>query len=458
MMWTRTVDKKELLGFLYSEKAGVFLEPRQISSIDELQEPGVGELRVIWGENPKLRLMPSIVVVPENERRDLLAWVLTYIPHLRPFTAYSRVLTLDEARNALKRRQSASLGSLDKACAALILGEAASHAEGKKGPTELTRNACASTYSFSISRAIALGASEKELSLITRRWSRAREITGQPRLRLSTQDLQVPWEVLHSLIEVDRQVKGFPEALQILVEACRDIHNENEIGEVIWKELIGRQMPDVFELPKKMNGPREERVQVFEDAIKSLLLAPGVTTTTKSFVCGYLASRLAPGSLEYLSLVLPLGQIASTVPFWYCLCSGLSEGSDVYRYAEGLALRAIRDVLLHDSVLESPRCDLALSELEIILEAEGGLRGFRSGNPGNVEVELAPCIVATLRSPLQKDGEPQGDLFHTENSSIKEIYPLLDELTWAMDRVGSISRRLRGHLNPGNGSKTKRKK
>src|SRR5436190_16871577 len=87
----------------------------------------------------------------------------------------------------------------------------------------------------------------------------------------------------------------------------------------------------------------------------------------RGFLCGYLASCLHPGSLEYVDLVTSHLSGLPTLMLWYGVCAGLHPQSSVLSEFGGLGRRLLRDVLRREHILDRPDCDLAFDELQVLL-------------------------------------------------------------------------------------------
>ena len=75
-----------------------------------------------------------------------------------------------------------------------------------------------------------------------------------------------------------------------------------------------------------MHGSREDRVLAFEEFLHRIDGISVPKPEVMSFMLGYLASRIAPGTIRHSSV---LGQVAHRYPtavIWYGFCAGFAEG------------------------------------------------------------------------------------------------------------------------------------
>jgi hypothetical protein len=180
-------------------------------------------------------------------------------------------------------------------------------------------------------------------------------------------------------------------------------------------------------------------VQVLEEVVGRLRSRPVGTSVSLAFILGYLASQIAPGTMELLGLLSPYIHSFPGVLMWYGLCAGLHRRSTVASYAGGFGRRAIRDVLRSEGFLDGPTCDISLSELRIISSKGKGSLDFRTNSNTQIEVEIAPCVTATFRWPPRSDvSEP---LF-PPSATIEEMESIRFDLVDVAQEVRDIAARL----------------
>jgi hypothetical protein len=178
--------------------------------------------------------------------------------------------------------------------------------------------------------------------------------------------------------------------------ACREILEQGSIGVGTWSDLVG-DSPDLAKAKETMAGTREDAVALFERVTPLLGQVRRRDAKTAGFVCGYLASEIGRGALDYASLVRPLLASYPTALLWYGLCSGLKRSPELYEYAGGLGRRLQRDLLQSDSIFRRPSGDIASAELRMLVDRDKPLVDFKTRSIGYIEVELIPCVNVTLR-------------------------------------------------------------
>jgi len=164
-----------------------------------------------------------------------------------------------------------------------------------------------------------------------------------------------------------------------------------------------------------MHGPRENRVVAFERFISQIEGMTSEDSEPMSFAIGYLASRIAPGTIRHYSVLSPLTRRYSTAALWYGFCAGFGEAETDTGGRQGLDLptsarRILRDLVRSDSILDSPVCDIGVLELAALSHTSAApLDGLITTTPGTAVVELAPgvCTSANVASKPVAEGLPR---------------------------------------------------
>ncbi len=390
-MWFAQTNRKLLLDLIKKR------DPYGILNIQSAKKikPDISnqnELIFIWNTKPVVgSYLPEIIVVSEGKVREFLAWASTYISSFRPFTAFCRVLDTISAENFLSVKHVASLNNLEGACIGVIIGEVLSHffnTDIKK----LIPLAIKNTYSFAMARGYtALGLLHKDDDIIDNHWKKACILIGQPERTLNSEIIRNVWEILISL---DR-IKPYKGKLSKIHEACCNIIDHNSIGEKIWLELI-KGFSNLKNLNEQMKGSLEQRVLIFEGFAEKLHNQAIIDKMTAEFLCGYLASQIEPGTMNHVELLRPYIKSFPGVILWYGLCAGIYQKTDVHNYADGFGWRIIRDLFQWIPDHGIPKCDIALDELEVMLNVEQPDYNFRVENPTWLIVEILPSVYSVF--------------------------------------------------------------
>jgi len=453
-MWTSNATRRELLPIAQSESTRGSLEACRQDVRVPLAEK-TAELQMIWRDEPGDRLrLPSVIIVDSAARREFLAWVASYLPILRPFTAHCRVLTRESAERGLGRMEVPKLDAFEGACLGLIFGETASYVAGRADISQLSLSACASSYSFAMARAFALDRTLNGRQEIADAWSQSRTLTKQQKLGLSVDRLNVPWLLGMDLAAggVGPSGTGVDQLPRQVAQACLDIRQSGDIDQARWETLTDGLL-EVRTSREGLYGPREARVRSVEQALQWLSEHKSQDTLA-SFVAGYLLSRIGPGTFEHYGVALPFLQALPEMFVWYGLCAGLNERSELSNQFAGLGRRIVREILRNEDILDSPRCDIAIAELEVLAGGPDARLDFRTGDRGYIDVEIAPCVNVVMRWPSHGNVQEENRMARGDTIKQTEMFAAsaagknqVSELIGELDATLSFLQRFRDKLS-----------
>jgi hypothetical protein len=428
----RTGSVNEATGLLWHRELGDQLGSAELPSAR-------AELQLLSrdGEERGANL-PRVVVVNDGTVQDFLAWVVTYFPNHRPLTAYCRVVERSVAESALALMKPPSLGRLEQACAGVILCETASYLDGKQDLRSLPAIAAESTYSFCMSRALALGIATVNADRITEGWVDARLLTRQPRLSADLNSMRSVWAAILWLS--NGAPRSATDALGLLPDELIGI-----LVELFEKEDLDRHAVDrlarkipFLSIYREMDGPREQRVSMLQRALLELTASDDGNDEVRSFLAGFLTAQVGPGTLDYMALLRPYSPRLPSALAWYGLISGLQGNSSVQSFGMGLGRRIIRDVLRAEEFLDLPTCDIAREELSVL--RRGSSLDFRTGSRSHVEVEIAPCTNLSLR--MNSTTDIQSELFQSSEAIQPELRRLNSEIDAIFGRLENVQNRI----------------
>ena len=413
-MQSSKLNRAELLSLMMGPKSGRELFPRY-KNVEADTEPRQNEVYVYWPtEKSKGDELPSVVVVADDALEDFLAWSTTFLSSYRPLSSFLRVLSwtiFQEVQNESKESFFQNRSVLGGA----ILGETLANVTGRGLIDSLSLTAFESTYSYAISRAIALGFRASLMPYISKGWQSVRDFGEQRERKLSIENLESVWDILF-MLAMPKQLNEWVSrqsnrAIEIL-QACEEISLKGEISmETLERLLRGRVSPFLF--ANLMRLPREHRVVLFERVMKDLMDTP-TNDPGINFAVGYLASMLGEGSLEHAQLIFPFQSQFPSAMLWYGVCASLSPASRVLTDYGHLGLRILRMLERKDDYYTSPVCDVSLAELEVIMRGHPKSRIFRQAHASFLRVELAPCITTVVRSIGVHGSPEQPTLFGEE--------------------------------------------
>ncbi|MFL6388684.1 MAG: hypothetical protein ACJ71U_14470 [Terriglobales bacterium] len=225
-----------------------------------------------------------------------------------------------------------------------------------------------------------------------------------------------------------------------ILDACSDLFLKGELDS---RRLyaLDSEIPGISDLAERIRGPREDRVLALERMAENLRTrSAGGNPITLAFAVGYLASQVGPGTLDHLHLLKPYLNLFPGVLLWYGLCAGLHGKSTVASHAGGLGRRVLRDLLLKETFLDKPTCDIAISELRVMTTKFRGSPEFLTNSHSQLEVEIVPCVKTVMRWPPRSD--PSDSMFALTTNAIEEIRELQVDLADASEVIRDVSQRL----------------
>lgn len=446
-------DRSRFVDFLTSRAT---LSAEVIRSAETLDgvEPRGEDLVVLWERSPTdTFVLPRAVIVAEDCLNDLLAWVLTYFRHVRPFTAHCRILTPALGRLCDHSMRSGSGLELCSVDVGMVVAEGVAYSVGRTDTNRLPFAALARTLSFAFAEGArrygeALASNTGLVETIKNGWASARELTRQAPLELAPNAINEVWDVVLSVVGRTGVAQRTPSPPPLLVEALRGVRSVGSVPNEIWKELASRVLRDV---PREelLEGPREARVRAVENAIRQLTQRREGARCERAFVAGYMASRIQPGSLDHFAVLFEaIAELRESL-LWYGACAGLTPDNAVANYGGGLGWLIKRELRRPAHWLNRPGCDIALSEMQVLMSGrEGAKPGIPTVSGDALTVELLPLVYTSVKWPDQGDGNPPQrraapkTLFDDDARLRKEVSELLRQIDHSALSLDAIRKRV----------------
>ncbi len=434
MIWTCVISREVFISLLKAERLLEDFHLPKLAASEGRDLPPLAKLDLLlaWRDDPNSHSrLPDLIVLPNGETDDFLAWTSTYLGDYRPLTAQIRVLSKREAMHYFNTSHNECDGRTEAIFAGLIISETLAYFDVDREPTTIPGVAFFSTYSFCRARHYVLWSDEERKGGIYEDWHAARKFGGQEIPEDISQVIEPVWDIVADLIDSDFGLRK-SQPVHVIQRACLEIIQTGAMSSRSWSDVI--EMAGLTTSGLIESGLlREDRVKTFQSAMAEFNRKP---TLAGQFICAYLANAIAPGTLEHLSLVKKLAGSFRATLIWYGLLASITPHSGVRDAFRGLGRRVLRDVFRPASLLDPPTADCALSELAMLAGKEGASMIVQSG--GYASVELAPCITTFIRwggdsSLGQRETSTQSQLL-TRNSrsvehSIREIADLTKRLT-----------------------------
>jgi hypothetical protein len=390
----------------------------------------------VWAQPPhENNVLPSLLICDDQSESDWAAWITTFGAKIRPFSAYMRLIALSKLQTLSLEGRQPSLKGFTWPLAGLILGEVlAASALPDKTLETMPANACESTLSFSVFRAVAAHPTFASWPQLIQAWELVRQVTRQhTRLIDSASVARVCSIVMQSLGLAEGYNLVDPNNLK-LITACREL-----LRTPAKAPLTIKLIPQFSYIEERMHGPREDRVIAFSDLLRDLeRSSPPADGDLTSFALGYLASRIAPGTIQHSSVLRPAIHKYPTALLWYGFCAGVpgleNRGWTPMEFPAG-ARRIARDLLRPESLLDAPSSDISYLEL-LALARTGGdpLNGLITSTQGTATIELAPAVstVVNVASKVESDDVARSakgrDLLISIGESLEDLTAAYNDL------------------------------
>jgi hypothetical protein len=212
-----------------------------------------------------------------------------------------------------------------------------------------------------------------------------------------------------------------------------------------WAQLV-EDVPGAMEALRRMRESRENRVRAIDQVLPSVAAMEKVDLRIREAVLGYLASRVAGGSMSYLELLDPIEVSMPGALMWFGLFSSIRSDADVMVAGECLGRRVSRDLSRTKSIFSPPSADVSFDELQNILPDSKSELKLRTEHQSAVSVELFPTVTSVFRLPRETQQDPRDMAVPPEG--VRELRYLLDRATRVIDDMsGHRERGLFGDRN-----------
>lgn len=454
-MYMLSCDRKRFADFISNSRPLVDNEVRQSDSIHEISLKG-NDLLLVWQRPPVEKfLLPNAIVVAEDGLKDFIAWALTYFRHIRPITAHCRILTPSLAKMTAEPVLSSNIPDIAPAIIGMIIAEGITYSVGRIDLNRLPLSAFSRTLSFVYAEAIekygnVFSGNLECLETTRNGWISTRKMSNQPDLNMSASDISGVWTLVTNAIDRKSQhqtdmVPDYP-----LLAALQSVKETGSIpGDLL------RNMSDKFHiddsLSEIMKGPREIRVKAVDAAIHELAKGPDSTKRQRSFLAGYLASLVQPGAIDHFQILFPVRSELPESFLWYGAFSGLNPGSSVFNYGNGIGWLINRELERPSNWLDRPDCDIALTEMEILMRDRGNSRlEVRTFVSGLLRVELFPLIYTNVKWSESIEGHvsdqnsygQQMTFFSEEVRLKRDVLELLSKIGETSSSLNAIRRQV----------------
>lgn len=385
-MWYAQVSRRELMDLLVTGWRPMLSE---LGDIGLLTPPEPSTFKAVWQGDASNAVdsFPCLIVSPELSLVSLFA-ALASAPQLPfPITAFSRVVTWQQLSAMRKGVKAERLAGLLNGLACLTIAEACVYAGPAVHPDGIGTSMCGRTISHAFGKALHV-LTYHEIDAFFKRWVEVQGLTGAP--LLNTTGIG---GTLACILDVCTDVAFARMDGGVLSQIATESIQQGEPGEATWRRLTGDDLA-AASLRDFESATREARGAGFQkllDSVNASKSPPEQLIAT----CALVATRIAPGTLEHLNLLLK--ESDPRVALWYAFFAGLQRYGAALRQKQGRGVRILRDMKVEGTVSSHPRADISYDEFMVASKVEGESLSKRLTHSNEVVIELYPLVDVSFR-------------------------------------------------------------
>jgi hypothetical protein len=450
MTFVATLNREQFVGWL-----GRTFEPvvKKVHSEQLTDMGGQGEIFLVWDTKPgreSINGARPLISVANSELRSFFAFVGTYVSTYQPFSAFFRVVPfelLSELVVEWPKRENV----LPNMFVGAVIAEARLQTgERARRPSNISIQSCLATMSGAAVAALAAGFDRLHLYSILERWLKTRQRLANGDLRVQSQRIAEFWNVVGQVYEKDGplyRLSSVAESIRPIVRFLAEVMSSPDDSDPeTWLGLV-QDLPGAHEALRRMRDSREDRVRAMDQVLPSVTAAEKVDLRIREAVLGYLASRIAGGSMSYLDLLDPIETKMPGALMWFGLFASIRADTDVMSAGECLGRRVSRHLEQTKSgIFIPPSADVSFDELQNILAEPKTELKLRTEHQNVISVELFPAVTSVFR--LSREVRQESRDMTVPPDAVKELRFLLDRAFRVLEDIsGPQERGLFGDRN-----------
>lgn len=386
-MWHIKFSKRDFLEFWIGGGRKLPDKASRVQNIGTIETDD--DIRAFWNDEPSVvSPFPQCIVASEAQMWSLLTAINSSPAAVSPVSAFSRLISTKEFNEYSRSRSMDLTGQLNASIVALVMAEAVWLSEGKVGLRQISFAGCKRTLSYTFGRALAVQLTGEGLERLPSRWLDVYSILNP---NVSTLQMR---ETLYGLTSVLRAFAAVTWGLtptNEVTDLAFAIHKDDrQTLRKFWSKFSHSFAPGI-DLETLQAATRENRANYLQAALHKLSEDDSEIAIA---VCAFIATQIAPGSLEHLELLRQAGKPA--LVFWYALYASLQASSEILVAQAGLGYRIFQGITAKEDLLTAPLADISYEE--IMLFERTGIEGFirNFGHQNEVVVELVPGISSSF--------------------------------------------------------------
>lgn len=372
-----------------------------------------------------------LIVLPVNGVTEFFAFVGTYMPDYAPFSAFYRVITLEELDVIIEAAARPLSGFFPQESVGIAIAEAALREGGRKATERTNIAAVRSTLSSVLLASAYNGNRRTSLGAVADHWRLARRILGSDDTATSVQTcLSVVSRYIEALDSESPQTT--------LAESVRLARLSGGVTAESWRLLVSA-FPELSNVFERLRGPREERLKVARSVLQGLAAFEGkLGSEDVDCIGGCVIALIGDGSFLYLPLAIDLGRQSPGTILWFAAWCSVFASTDILSFNGAAGRRIARDLFQPFEIGSPPQCDIAVEELAISAD-DLRMTNVKALNPAAILVEIFPGVNAVFET---ERGQSDYQQRREELEDLVEIDRLLDRAREGVARA--IYRRERG--------------
>ena len=374
--------------------------------------------------------LPQVVVAEQNVLQDLFAWSGTYLRSLGPLSALMRVVTTEQFEIQLNRKYSNNLWDLVGGMIGIIAAEIMIRGQIAIG-TVASNHRPETALSYAIFRSVILGYPSVVLDDIVHNYLGLWGMFESGKIGAPIRNLP---HVAMTLLGIERSEDKTRPLFVRSREWMDDLRSGASLVDIARQAIPyedddnNRRYVDRIE---EMTA--EERVRLF-DSVAPRIIRDGVTgdPDDSAFALALGAFICRPGFEQQVLLMDDYRREVPDAMLWLGALQAFGSAADVLAMGGGFGWRVARDMFRTEGILETPRVDVAFSEIGSDRDRmSGAYRGLFERK--HVDVELYPMVVAAFEKAQggSERGMERSEAVDRESARRDEV--LLGRL-WHLER------------------------
>jgi hypothetical protein len=402
-MWNLSLTRKDFIDlWLGGSRKLLGLASEQFVG----SEPDENLINLQWDLRPSAEYyFPDRVIASDEDLKHIFTAINSSPTAATPVSAYTRILNFKEYKSYFLKTPRAQISQLNitplelAPFIAMAIAESALLAEDRSSWKQVSLAGCVKTLSFTWGKVVKSGSSISTIEELPNRWFRTylavSNITTSESLRRT---VTASAGALNTYLKLSQglQPSGYPEAL-----ADALYKRDKKLINIVWIELTKRYGFDIS-LESLMLATREERASYLQQALKYSLSPEG--NESLSALCAFIATQVAPGSLEHLDLLRNSGN--PEIVFWYAMYAALLSPDEILGTLGGIGYRLYKLMAASDTHNQQTAADVCYTELKVL--ERSGIDAFlkKTNSSRELQVELLPYVTA----PFEYSSAQQLDL------------------------------------------------